>query len=360
MALGSLTYEVPGPRRWNTFIAGLAIDVAFLMLLVAVGSRLSTQVEPRPIASNYHVTLIAPVRIAPVSEPVTAPVPVPTIQAPAPVVAELETPKIPPTPAERVPTPQPPKAEIQKSQIPRPEVQKLEPLKTTAFAAPAAVAPAPARPSQEIKSNVLDPPKTETATVHQPAHAVQTGGFGDPSGIGGHGDPRRNTVTVASLGSFDLPSGPGTGNGTGGLRGVSGTIRTTGFGDSAASPTPRGRSAGSVMPSGFGDVIASGYPASPERAQRKPELQPVEIVYKPRPAYTPEARQLRLEGEVLLDVVFTASGSLHVNRVVKGLGHGLDDSALAAAQRIQFHPARRDGQPYDCAALVHMVFELAD
>jgi hypothetical protein len=46
--------------------------------------------------------------------------------------------------------------------------------------------------------------------------------------------------------------------------------------------------------------------------------------------------------------------------VVKGLGHGLDDSALAAAQRIKFHPARRDGQPYDCAALVHMVFELAD
>ena len=33
--------------------------------------------------------------------------------------------------------------------------------------------------------------------MHQPAHAVQTGGFGDPSGIGGHGDPRRNTVTVA-------------------------------------------------------------------------------------------------------------------------------------------------------------------
>jgi protein TonB len=76
--------------------------------------------------------------------------------------------------------------------------------------------------------------------------------------------------------------------------------------------------------------------------------------------YTAEARRRGVEGEVLLEVVFSASGSLHINRVVKGLGYGLDDSALAAAQRIQFRPARRDGQPYDCATLVHMVFELAD
>ena len=114
------------------------------------------------------------------------------------------------------------------------------------------------------------------------------------------------------------------------------------------------------MASGFGDAVASSGEAAPRRVEKKPDLQPVEIVFKPRPQYTPEARQLRLEGEVLLEVVFTASGSLHINRVVKGLGHGLDDSALAAAQHIQFHPARRDGQPYDCAALVHMVFELAE
>jgi hypothetical protein len=33
---------------------------------------------------------------------------------------------------------------------------------------------------------------------------------------------------------------------------------------------------------------------------------------------------------------------------------------VAAAQHIQFHPARRDGQPYDCAALVHIKFELSE
>jgi TonB family protein len=359
MALGSLTYEVPRPRRWNTFIAGLAIDVAFLLLIVAVGSRLSTQVEPQPVASTYHVTLIAPVRIAPVSEPITPPAP--AIQTPPQVVAELETPKVALPPVEPV---QPRQVEIRQPELRKPlvqkDVQKPAPVKVAEFAAPAVVAAAPPKQTQEIKTNVLDSPKTVAATVHQPAHTVQTGGFGDPNGVGGQGDPKRSTLTVASLGSFDLPAGPGKGNGTGGTRGVSGTVRTTGFGNGAASPMSPARSVSGVMPSGFGDVIAHSGESSPERTQKKPELQPVEIVYKPRPVYTPEARQLRLEGEVLLEVVFTASGSLQIKRVVKGLGHGLDDSALAAAQRIQFHPARRDGQPYDCAALVHMVFELAD
>ena len=40
--------------------------------------------------------------------------------------------------------------------------------------------------------------------------------------------------------------------------------------------------------------------------------------------------------------------------------HGLDETAQQAAQQIRFRPARRDGQPYDSAALVHITFELAN
>jgi TonB family protein len=256
--------------------------------------------------------------------------------------------------------PQPPKVESPKQELQRPEPPKPELPEIATFMSTAAASSVP-KPSREIKTSVFEAPKSVLATVHQPAREVQTGGFGDPNGISGQGNPKRQTVTVASVGSFDLPSGPGKGNGAGGTHGVSGTIRSTGFGDGVTSSSvPRERIGGSVVASGFGDMVArSGEPAS-QRTEKKAELQPVEIVYKPRPQYTPEARQLRLEGEVLLEVVFTASGSLHINRVVKGLGHGLDDSALAAAQHIQFRPARRDGQPYDCAALVHMIFELAE
>ena len=185
------------------------------------------------------------------------------------------------------------------------------------------------------------------------------GGFGDPEGIHGQGDPKRNTVTTVEVGSFASPSGPGSGNGSAGSHGVSGTVQSAGFGDgvAATSVAPRRGNAG-VASSGF-DTVAENRSPEPQRAEKKPELQPIEITYKPRPTYTPEALRQRVEGEVLLEVVFGASGSLHVNRVVKGLGFGLDDMALAAAEHIRFRPARRDGQPYDCAALVHIVFELA-
>jgi TonB family protein len=75
--------------------------------------------------------------------------------------------------------------------------------------------------------------------------------------------------------------------------------------------------------------------------------------------YTQEARDLKLEGEVLLEVSFAANGTLHVNRVVRGMGHGLDEAAVAAANKIKFKPALRMGQPVDSTAIVHVSFQLA-
>ena len=47
-------------------------------------------------------------------------------------------------------------------------------------------------------------------------------------------------------------------------------------------------------------------------------------------------------------------------RVVRGLGHGLDEAALRAAGQIRFRPAQRNGAAYETIALVHIVFELAE
>ena len=85
----------------------------------------------------------------------------------------------------------------------------------------------------------------------------------------------------------------------------------------------------------------------------------VEITYKPNPVYTAEARNLKLEGEVLLEVEFRANGELHVIRVVRGLGHGLDEAAVAAANKMRFKPASRNGQAMDSTAIVHVVFQMA-
>ncbi|PYX96600.1 MAG: energy transducer TonB, partial [Acidobacteria bacterium] len=84
-----------------------------------------------------------------------------------------------------------------------------------------------------------------------------------------------------------------------------------------------------------------------------------EIIFKPNPVYTSEARQAKLEGEVLLEVMFGANGQLNVSRVVRGLGHGLDEAAVAAANKMRFKPALRNGQAVDSTAIVHVVFQLA-
>jgi TonB family protein len=85
----------------------------------------------------------------------------------------------------------------------------------------------------------------------------------------------------------------------------------------------------------------------------------VNILDKPRPEYSPEARQAKIEGDVVVEVVFLASGQVQVNRVVSGLGHGLDQAALRAAQQIKFKPARNDGQLVDFPARVRIEFRLA-
>ena len=60
-----------------------------------------------------------------------------------------------------------------------------------------------------------------------------------------------------------------------------------------------------------------------------------------------------------VEVVFSATGQIRVLKVVRGLGHGLDESAVRAAEKIQFKPALRDGHPADFEAVLHIVFQLA-
>lgn len=196
-------------------------------------------------------------------------------------------------------------------------------------------------------------------TLNAPPEKVQTGGFGDPNGLKAQG--KDTSGLTAKLGGFDLPDGQGNGNGSGGAHGIKGTIASAGFGDGIAQPgrgDGRTGGRGSTQNAGFGaqEVATVNRPRLTDTALRSSS---VEILYKPNPAYTQEARQLRLQGEVLLEVLFGANGQLHVNRVVRGLGHGLDETATAAADKIKFKPAEKNGSPVDSTAVVHVTFQLA-
>jgi TonB family protein len=196
-------------------------------------------------------------------------------------------------------------------------------------------------------------------TLNVAVQKVQTGGFGDPNGVKAQGN--NSHATIASVGSFDLPQGPGQGNGTGGAKGIKSTVASAGFGNRIAQPGQGdGRSNGrGVQTAGFGSEVVAQGPSQARQIDSGPPTTPVEIISKPNPVYTEDARQLKLEGEVLIEVVFGANGQLHVTRVVRGLGHGLDESALAAANMMHFKPAMRNGVAVDSTAVVHVVFRLA-
>jgi TonB family protein len=201
---------------------------------------------------------------------------------------------------------------------------------------------------------------SQKPTVNAAVEKVQTGGFGDDNGLKGTGKQGAK-LYAAAAGGFDMPVGPGQGNGSGGAKGIKGTVASADFGNGVATGGKGdGRSNGQgVATGGFGSeqVVHGG----PKIAQADPggAATSVEITYKPNPVYTDEARSLKLEGEVLLEVSFSANGTLHVNRVARGLGHGLDEAAIAAANKIRFKPATRGGQPVDSTAIVHVMFQMA-
>jgi len=217
----------------------------------------------------------------------------------------------------------------------------------------------PKRPREDVKVGNLGSGSAAPATVNAPVEKVQTGGFGDENGITGKAIPG-HAGNVNGFGSPALPGGEGYGNGTGGKNGIRGTVASTGFGNgTAVPPSGGGGKKTTVASAGFGAMDTSTEAPKKKAAATGDADTPPDITDKPRPEYTSEGRSLKVEGDVRLSVVFLANGTVKVNNVVSGLGHGLDDAAIRAAQQIKFKPAKRQGEPVDFPAVIRIEFRLA-
>jgi periplasmic protein TonB len=81
--------------------------------------------------------------------------------------------------------------------------------------------------------------------------------------------------------------------------------------------------------------------------------------YCPNPQYTDEARESKLQGTVLLEVLVGADGRASEIRVSKGMGMGLDERAVQSVRTWHFNPARNAGQRAVAAwVTVEAVFRL--
>jgi TonB family protein len=209
-------------------------------------------------------------------------------------------------------------------------------------------------PSKVVALDTFSSGSSATPTTAQPARAVQTGGFGDPEGLAPRPSRTPVVANIGAAGTFDLPSGSGRGNGAGGP--TPGVIVSAGFGNGVA--TGSRRAEGPLQKSGFDAVYASSEAHKPA-ATLEAASTPVAILFKPKPAYTEEGREQGIDGEVRLEVLFSAAGQVHVIRVLQGLGYGLDEQAVKAAEQIRFKPASHAGKPVDSTAVVHIIFQLA-
>jgi len=81
-------------------------------------------------------------------------------------------------------------------------------------------------------------------------------------------------------------------------------------------------------------------------------------IYKPDPEYSPEAREAKYQGTVVLSLVVAPDGRAHELRVVRSLGMGLDEKAIEAVKQWRFEPARKEGKPVAVAIDVEVNFRL--
>jgi TonB family protein len=346
---------LPEPKaNWTRLGASAVVQISILVFFVLV-----PLLYPEGMKTALHfytnTPIAAPVTEVPVAPP---PPPPPKVKAPAPK-AEVK-PEVPVEPPKL--NPQQPHifANLVAPKV-QPKVEKVE-------VKPLDVKPAfddakldikengPKRPKEDVKLNNMG--SAAPATVNAPVEKVQTGGFGDPNGLPGKGDPNRPT-NVNRLGSPALPGGEGYGNGTGGKDGIRGTVGSTGFGNGTANPpSGSGKKGPAVATGGFGAVDTSDAPKKKTGPAGPADTSP-EILDKPKPEYTAEGRSQKIEGDVVIDLVFKANGTIQINKVVSGLGHGLDESAVRSAQQIKFKPAKLQNEPVDFPARLRIEFRLA-
>jgi TonB family protein len=321
-----------GRRRWSSFGASLGLEFLALTIVVAIPMLMPQKLE---VVRHYWVMPVEAPHIEDLK-----PQPPKPLAAKQPALKEIPKPKIE--------APVPPKPKIYAPVIMAPVAKVVTPNRFEAQDMPLVAKALPDAPPS-IGSSAIP-------TLKKPREEVQTGGFGDPNGVPDNGKTNRNP-NVTQLGSYDMPAGQGAGNGTGGTKGEKGVVASAGFGSAVAAGTA-GSNHGSVKQGEFADGQAVTGPRV-RQTTATVRTTPVEILFKPKPQYTDEARSRKIEGEVLLQVVFLASDEMSVERVVQGLGYGLDDSAESAARQIRFKPAQQDGQPVDSRAIVHITFQLA-
>lgn len=338
---------LPEPEgRSAPFITSATVNLVILTAMIYIGMTAKHAIQEHKFEQTE---LVFP----------TTPPPQPKFKTPPP-------PKLPDVPK--------PKLEMKLDQ-PKINIPKVEPkpalkplqmeakLNTPQLQAPKAAIILAPQPKAALTAAMPAQNNTVKAST-KPVH------FGQTFGVTPNPNATR-PATVAAIGNpYGGNEGPaiaphgvvgstGIGNGlkSGSNAGIVGKVAQAGI--------PGGTGTASTGYVGGGKVAAAAIQtqvaAVPAMQQTPREVAPtnLEVLSKPAVQYTPEARQLRVQGDVILRVTFTASGQVIVKDIVHGLGHGLDEEARRVASQIRFRPATRNGQAVDLTTNITITFQLA-
>lgn len=335
---------LPEPERSAaSFVTSAIVNLTILAIILYVGMTAKKVLEEH----HYEQTeLIFPSTPPPPPLKMKLPPP-PKVEPPRPEEVKLEAPKI------NLPKPEP-KPEVKpiqmEAKVNLPVVKQAKP--AIVLAPQPKTALRAAAPAQEAQMHA------STAPVH----------LGETFGV----MPNPNAMRPATIAAIGNPYGGMNGE----VRAPRGVVGSTGIGNGTRSGSNAGAvgrvaSAGIPGESGTGNVYGGGHVASAgipkmqraavatPAADAVPRFTQLEVLSKPPVEYTAEARQLRVQGDVVLRVTFTASGQIVIQGIVHGLGHGLDEEARKVAQQIRFRPATRNGQPVDLTTNITITFQLA-
>jgi TonB family protein len=334
---------LPEPERSPaSFLTSMVVNGLIVLIAIYLGSQVKTLV-----AHRYEETVLILPTTPPPPPKVKLPEP-PKITPPEPpkIQVKLEQPKIVMPKVEPKPEPKPIQME---AKVAMPVIKAAKP--SVVLAPQPKAAMTAAMPAQD---NTV---KASTAPVH----------LGQTFGVTPNPNATR-PATVAAIGNpYGGMQGPavaphgvvgstGIGNGlkAGSNAGVVGKVASAGIpgGTRTATTGPVGKVGMASAPT----VVAT---AAPVLQATAPAMTTIEVISKPPVQYTSEARQLRIQGDVVLRVTFTAAGQVVINGVLRGLGHGLDEEARRVAQQIRFHPATKGGQAVDATTTITITFQLA-
>jgi TonB family protein len=335
--------DVGGQSKASTLTSLLVnLAIGFVVIVISLAHR-------QIIDNSKRLTeLVIPVeqkKVEPVKPKIAPPKP-----KPLPELAKVEQPKII---IPVVKPPELPKQPIVKMDNPKPILAPAAPKRIIAMAAPVAVSlahpQAASVPNNDPHPSAvrLGAPDSPINNLHGPSVSPVNLARGMPgmnAGNTGNGPPA--TKVVLGNGSPESTSIKG-----------NGVIAAVGIphGVPGGTGTTQAHAVGQVS---LGQAPPPPTPKAAVLAEAKGS--PAKVTAKPKPEYTAEARQLHIEGTVVLRIRVLPNASVEVLGVISGLGHGLDESAKRAILATKFEPATdASGHPIAWDGIVNVAFQLA-